>query len=162
MTAPRTTPVWRPMAHDDLDFALALAARLYPDHPESRAAFAAKLDAAPEACFVATRGTAKVGYCVALWIEARRPPKLDEAGYVPGPPLSLHLHDIAVDPGARGQGLVGAALDRLSTVAEGAKLSLVAVNGTRALWEGYGFAAAAIDESVRATYGKDAVYMERA
>lgn len=162
MTAPRQTPVWRAMAHDDLDFVLDLASRLYPEHPETRAAFAAKLDAAPEACFVATRGREKVGYCVALWIEASRPPKLDEAGYVPRPPLSLHLHDIALDLQARGQGLVGAALALLSSVAKGAKLSLVAVNGTRALWEGYGFTPAAIDESVRATYGKDAAYMERA
>jgi len=161
MTAPRQMPVWRAMARDDLDFVLDLASRLYPDHPETRAAFAAKLEAAPEACSVAMRGTEKVGYCVALWSQARRPPKLDEAGYVPAPPLSLHLHDIAIDLPARGQGLVGAALAQLSSFAKGAKLSLVAVNGTRALWEGFGFAVADIDEAVRATYGRDAVYMER-
>jgi ribosomal protein S18 acetylase RimI-like enzyme len=154
-------PVWRAMARDDLDFVLDLAAQLYPDHPETQAAFASKLDAAPEACFVATRRTERVGYCVALWTQAGRPPKLDEAGYIAVPPLSLHLHDIAIDPRARGLGLVGSALARLVSVAKGAKLSLVAVNGTRALWERYGFAPAAIDETVRATYGEDAVYMER-
>ncbi len=115
MTTPSQMPVWRAMAREDFDFVLDLASRLYPDHPETRAAFAAKLDAAPDACFVATRG----------------------------------------------QGLVGAALALLSSVAKGAKLSLVAVNGTRALWETYGFKPAAIDETVRATYGPGAVYMER-
>ena len=154
-------PVWRAMAQDDLDFVLDLASRLYPEHPETRAAFGAKLAAAPEACFVAMRGAEKVGYCVALWTQSGRPPKLDDAGYVACRPLSLHLHDVAIDARARGQGLVGAALARLSSVAKDAKLSLIAVNGTRVLWERYGFAVAAIDETVRATYGNDAVYMER-
>jgi ribosomal protein S18 acetylase RimI-like enzyme len=147
------------MAAADLDFVMALAARLYPDHPESRASFAGKLDAAPDACLVAVREGVAVGYCVALWATCGRPPKLDESAYAPRAPCGLHLHDIALAPEARGRGLVGAALSHLSRVADGAPLSLVAVNGTHALWRRHGFAEAAVDEDVRASYGPGAVYM---
>ena len=150
---------WRAMAPADLDFVMALAARLYPDHPESRASFAGKLEAAPDACLIAERDGVPVGYCVALLATCGRPPKLDEAAYAAQVPRGLHLHDIALAPAARGRGLVGAALSRLRRVAAGTPLSLVAVNGTQALWRRHGFAEAAVDENVRATYGADAVYM---
>jgi ribosomal protein S18 acetylase RimI-like enzyme len=152
---------WRAMAPADLDFVMLLAAQLYPDHPESRASFAGKLDGAPDACLIAERDGVPVGYCVALWATCGRPPKLDEASYAAQTPRGLHLHDIALAPAARGRGLVGAALSHLSRVAEGAPLSLVAVNGTHLLWRRHGFAEAAVDEDVRASYGAEAVYMSR-
>ncbi len=147
------------MASADLDFVMLLAARLYPDHPESRASFAGKLNAAPDACLIAEREGGAVGYCVALWATCGRPPKLDEASYEVHAPRGLHLHDIALAPTARGRGLVGAALSHLARVAGGAPLSLIAVNGTAGLWRHHGFVEAAVDEDVRATYGADAVYM---
>ena len=147
------------MVPADLDFVMALATRLYPDHPESRASFAGKLDAAPDACLIAECDGMPAGYCVAIWATCGRPPKLDETSYAAHAPRGLHLHDIALASAARGRGLVGAALSHLSRVADGASLSLVAVNGTHALWRHHGFADAAVDEDVRATYGSEAVYM---
>ena len=152
---------WRAMAPADLDFVLDLAARLYPDHPESRESFAAKLEAAPDACLVAEKDGSPVGYCVALRATCGRPPQLDEASYAAREPIGLHLHDIALDPVARGQGLVASALDALLRVAGNAPVSLIAVNGTAPVWTRYGFTEAHIDEEVRATYGEDAVYMLR-
>jgi ribosomal protein S18 acetylase RimI-like enzyme len=149
------------MTAADLDFVEALAAELYPDHPESRAAFVAKLATAPDACFVADGPEGPAGYCVALWSAQGRPPKLDEPDYVPPARDSLHLHDIAVAPAARGQGLVADALEQLGRVAAGAPLSLVAVHGTQPLWELHGFVPATANADVLATYGSDAVYMIR-
>ncbi len=147
------------MAPGDLDYVLELAARLYPNHPESRSSFEDKLRAAPDACLVAELDGRPVGYCVALWATCGKPPKLDERAYVAKAPLGLHLHDIALNPAARGQGLVSAALLRLARLAGSSKLSLVAVEGTHALWRRHGFVEEQIDEAVRATYGDQAVYM---
>ncbi|MBL8831041.1 MAG: GNAT family N-acetyltransferase [Rhodospirillales bacterium] len=152
-------PRWRAMAPGDLDYVLDLAGRLYPNHPESRSSFEAKLRAAPDACFVAETDGVPVGYCVALWATCGRPPKLDEASYTAKAPVGLHLHDIALEPSARGQGAVAAGLVRLARLAGSSTLSLVAVEGTQALWRRHGFVEAAVDEAVRTTYGQHAVYM---
>ncbi len=158
---PRIAPAWRPMLVSDLDFVETLADELYPDHPESRAAFSAKLAAAPQACFIAQTPSGPVGYCFALWSARGRPPSLDQVEYAPHVRQTLHLHDIAVAPAARGHGLVGDALAKLDAVAERSPLSLVAVHGTQPLWELHGFVAASADADVLGSYGSDAVYMVR-
>lgn len=155
----QVVPRWRAMVPDDLDYVLDLAGRLYPNHPESRSSFRAKLRAAPDACFLAEMDGVPVGYCVALWATRGQPPKLDEADYAAKAPLGLHLHDIALEASARGQGLVAAALVRLVRLAGPAELSLVAVEGTHGLWRRHGFVEATVDEETRATYGANAVYM---
>jgi len=155
------TASWRPFAADDVAFAAALGDRLYPHHPESPAAFAAKFASAPQACLVATKDGRRAGYCMALWAEAGRPPKLDEAGYTAARRETLHLHDLALDPAARGAGLVASALAHLRMVADALPLTLIAVNGTGPLWCRHGFAEADADSRVLATYGADARYMRR-
>ncbi len=158
----RPALAWRAMARDDLAFVQRLAGALYPDHPESDAAFAAKLAAAPDACRIAERDGRPVGYCFALRATRGNPPELDQVVYSPVEPYTLHVHDVALDPVARGAGLVGALLEHLAAVAGGLPLSLIAVNGTRGLWRRHGFVEAPVDEKVRATYGREALYMIRA
>ena len=155
-------PGWRAMGTDDLAFVQRLADALYPDHPESRAAFAAKLAAAPDACRIAERDGRPVGYCIALRATRGCPPRLDQAAYVAVGPHTLHLHDVALDSVARGAGLVADLLAYLAAIADDLPLSLVAVNGTHGLWQRHGFIDASVDETVRATYGEEAVYMIRA
>jgi GNAT superfamily N-acetyltransferase len=150
---------WRPFETTDVAFAASLGNRLYPQHPESPAAFAAKFAATPQACLVATKDGERAGYCVALWAEAGRPPKLDDAGYVAARRETLHLHDLALDPAARGMGLVASALAHLRAVAGGLPLTLIAVHGTGPLWRRHGFADAPANAGVLATYGDDARYM---
>jgi ribosomal protein S18 acetylase RimI-like enzyme len=156
-----TNPGWRAMVPGDLAFVQRLAEALYPDHPESHAAFEAKLTAAPDACRIAERDGQPAGYCIALRATRGCPPRLDQAAYAAVGPHTLHLHDVALDPVARGAGLVGGLLTHLAAVAGDLPLSLIAVNGTHGLWRRHGFVDAPVDESVRATYGKEAVYMIR-
>jgi GNAT superfamily N-acetyltransferase len=73
----------------------------------------------------------------------------------------LHLHDLALAPPARGQGLVAAAIAHLESAAHGLPLTLIAVNGTRPLWQRYGFADALCAYDLAADYGTDARYMRR-
>jgi GNAT superfamily N-acetyltransferase len=150
---------WRAMTAQDAAFAAELGLALYPHLPESVSAFATKFAAAPEACRIACEedGT-RVGYCVALWAELGRPPKLDDASYAPRARECLHLHDLALAPTARGQGLVAQAVAHLRGVAGALPLTLVAVDGSARLWRRFGFFEI---EGSAAGYGADALYMRR-
>jgi len=153
---------WRNMARSDLAFVDRLGNALYPNHQESFAAFEAKFSATPDACLVAeTPDGAPVGYCIALRAELGSPPHLDDAAYAPRRLDCLHLHDLALDASARGQGLVAAALAHLQTAARGLPLTLVAVDGTHALWRRHGFADAVCGHDLARDYGTDARYMRR-
>jgi len=150
---------WRAMTAQDAAFAAELGLAIYPHLPESVSSFAAKFVATPEACLVASGedGT-RMGYCVALWAELGRPPKLDDAAYAPRARECLHLHDLALAPAARGQGLVAQAVAHLRGVAGALPLTLVAVNGSAPLWRRFGFFEI---EGAAASYGADALYMRR-
>jgi GNAT superfamily N-acetyltransferase len=153
---------WQKMAATDLVFVERLGCALYPNHPESLAAFETKFRATEDACLIARdRADNPVGYCIAVRAELGHPPHLDDTR---GPPRSadcLHLHDLALAPPARGQGLVAAAIAHLESAAHGLPLTLIAVNGTRALWQRYGFADALCAYDLAADYGMDARYMRR-
>jgi GNAT superfamily N-acetyltransferase len=153
---------WQNMVASDLGFVDRLGAVLYPNHPESFAAYAAKFRITQDACLTA-RDTAgnPVGYCIAVWAELGHPPHLDDANFAPRQVDCLHLHDLALAPAARGQGLVAAAIAHLTNVARGLPLTLIAVNGTHALWPRYGFADAVCAYDLAADYGPDARYMRR-
>ena len=149
--------IWRAMTVADLEFAAALGCSTYPNLPESVASFAAKFAATPEACLAAIgEDGSRVGYCVALWGELGRPPKLDDAAYAPRARECLHLHDLALAPSARKQGLVGKALAHLRAVAGERPLTLVAVNGSAPLWRRFRFVEI---EGAAASYGAEALYM---
>lgn len=151
--------IWRAMTAEDAAFAAELGLAIYPHLPESVSSFAAKFAATPEACRVACEPDgARVGYCVALWAELGRPPKLDDARYAPRARECLHLHDLALAPSARGQGLVGQAVAHLCAVAGALPLTLVAVDGSARLWRRLGFFDV---EGTAASYGADAHYMRR-
>ncbi|MCA3261868.1 MAG: GNAT family N-acetyltransferase [Telmatospirillum sp.] len=150
---------WRAMTAEDVAFVAELGLAIYPHLPESVGSFAAKFAATPEACRVACdRDGSRVGYCVALWAELGRPPKLDDVAYAPCARECLHLHDLAVAPAARGQGLVAQAVAHLRGVAGALPLTLVAVNGSAPLWRRFGFSEVA---GSAASYGADALYMRR-
>jgi GNAT superfamily N-acetyltransferase len=147
------------MAAHDAGFAAELGRALYPHLPESVSAFAAKFAATPEACRIAiAQDGTRVGYCVALWAELGRPPKLDDAAYAPRARECLHLHDLALAPSARGRGLAAQAVAHLRGVAGALPLTLVAVNGSAPLWRRFGFAEI---PGPAASYGADAIYMRR-
>lgn len=150
---------WRAMTAEDAAFAAELGLAIYPHLPESVSSFAAKFAATPEACLVACASDgSRVGYCVALWSELGRPPKLDDALYVPRVRECLHLHDLALARSARGQGLAEQAVAHLRGVAGALPLTLVAVDGSAPLWRRFGFLEV---PGSAASYGADALYMRR-
>lgn len=128
----------------------------------------AKLAAAPDTCFVACQGEHIVAYLLALPWRFDAPPCLDDTECrLPGQPDTLYLHDLAVDPEARGSGAADAlvqaflaALARLPLP----RASLIAIQGSAPWWTRQGFARVPVDEALGARlagYGDDATYMVR-
>ena len=159
---------WRPMTAADLPAVQAIADLVHVAHPERSEVFAERLRLASEDCFVWIDADAGVlGYAVSHpW--RGTPPALDTLlGALPAGATTLHVHDIALLPSARGRGASRDILALLLAQARGrglAGLSLVAVNETAPLWRSFGFRETVEDASAAAlaSYGTDAVAMRLA
>lgn len=163
------SPLIRSAHLADLPAILHIQARCYSAIvPESAASMGAKLAAAPDTCFVACRGGHIVAYLLALPWRFDAPPCLDATECrLPGQPDTLYLHDLAVDPEARGSGaadaLVQAFLSALARLPL-PRASLIAIQGSAPWWARHGFARVPVDGALGARlagYGEDAAYMVR-
>lgn len=155
------------MRAGDIAAVAAIAGAVHPDHPERPEVFAERLALAPEGCLMLAGGATPLGYLLSHpWRLDRGPPALDSLlGALPEAPDAWYLHDIALLPQARGQGLAAAALARLREVAAGAgmrRLMLVAVAGKAPFWAARGFRPIAVPPAAApslAGYGAAAVTM---
>lgn len=146
----------RAMRPADLPAVFALQCRAYPaDYHEPVEAFASRLVAGSEHCFVAERAGQLVGYVFAHpW--AGEPPRL----HLPLRPSDtadhVFLHDMAVDPACRGMAsgklLHDAVLESLAGRGFSA-MQLVAVGAARRFWQGLGWHLAP-EQSLPACYGE--------
>jgi predicted N-acetyltransferase YhbS len=100
---------------------------------------------APDLCFVAVREEAVVGYALAHPWTTDDMPRLNEP-LTASPPDSdtLFIHDTAVQPSSRGDGLASRLVADLLSAAAGIGLrraSLLSVQGTVEFWARFGFEA---------------------
>ncbi|WP_247892871.1 GNAT family N-acetyltransferase [Azospirillum baldaniorum] len=139
---------WRAMESADLDRVMAIAEVVHPDYPEDRAVFAERLALYPDGCAMAEAfGAEAAGPCIGYIVmhpgRLGVPPPLDSPlGALPEVPDCLYLHDVALLPAARGQGLGVAALERMNALAarQGFRwLALTSTPGARAFWDAQGF-----------------------
>lgn len=159
---------------DDLSDVIALQAQCYvPKFLERPAAFAAKLRATAvlQTCWIARRvadGQA-LAYAVSLPVCWEAFPALDDDGFaLPPAPQLLYLHDLAVAPAGRGQGLAAQLLARVAERAAAlglAELGLIAVQDSAAYWRSHGFEEPAALEAALArklaSFGRDARFLLR-
>ena len=166
---PLSTLSIHPACNADLPAILRIQSRCYTAIvPESAESMGAKLAASPATCFVAQRAGDVIAYLLALPWRFDHPPHLDAPDCVlPDAPDTLYLHDLAVDPAARGSGasqaLVKAFLTALTESGIG-RASLIAIQGSAPWWEGHGFRAALTTPTLDARlagYGSDVRYMSR-
>lgn len=159
---------WRAATEADVSEIFRISKIIHPDLPERIETIAEKVALSPSTCFVACDGRLVRGYAIAYPWRANDIPKLDTLfGSLPADADILFIHDIALLPSARGQGLVGE-LPKLFSAA-GRKLglqyaTLAAVYGSEEAWFRYGFRRAPMTEKLIAQaedYGS-AVYMTRA
>ncbi|UQV17059.1 GNAT family N-acetyltransferase [Brevundimonas albigilva] len=163
---------WRAMRPEDIDAVVEVARLSFPDHFEDRACFENRLALYPRGCFVLAGAGAEDGaepargYLIAYPWRADAAPALNTV--IEGLPAQaevLYLHDLALDPRARG-GRTGAVIERLAEQAaeDGwPALALVAVNAASGFWARHGFEPRDPPGMAQklASYGEDARYMVR-
>lgn len=156
---------WRAMTAADLDAVLAAAAVIHPGYPEDRSVFAERLALWPEGCRVLAQGGDLAGYAITHPGVYGDPPKLDTLlGQLSRNADTYYFHDIALMPGMRGRGAARVLVAGLAALAGRlgfATLSLVAVNGSRPIWEAQGFGVATDAAPDLGSYGGDAWFMVR-
>ena len=159
---------WRPMTPDDLNGVVKVAHLSFPEHFEGYDCFEERQRLAPEGAFVLSSPEGDIrGYLVAYPYPRHAAPPLNSLiGQVPSGVDNLYLHDLAMHPDTRGGGYTRAIVERLAEEAKAAgwpRISLVAVNNASGFWARMGFVPQnppGMAEKL-ATYGEDAVYMER-
>ncbi|MCD8520695.1 MAG: GNAT family N-acetyltransferase [Saccharospirillaceae bacterium] len=112
--------------------------------PERADAFINKLQQAPDCAFVTETESGKLlAYLFALPIRTEQPPALDADDFiVPQQADCLYLHDLAIDPSARGLGLSAPLLEAFFNTAKARRFtqaSLIAVQNSVPFWQRYGF-----------------------
>ncbi|MCV0414628.1 MAG: GNAT family N-acetyltransferase [Brevundimonas sp.] len=161
------------MRPEDIDAVVEVARLSFPDHFEDRACFENRLALYPRGCFVLAGAGAEDGaepargYLIAYPWRADAAPALNTV--IEGLPAQaevLYLHDLALDPRARGGDRTGAVIERLAEQAaeDGwPALALVAVNAASGFWARHGFEPRDPPGMARklASYGEDARYMVR-
>ncbi|KAK4097023.1 acyl-CoA N-acyltransferase [Parathielavia hyrcaniae] len=165
--------VWTRLSSDQigsLQALLEIADQVHPDLPESIDVFAERVKLFPEGCLGLVRpdDSKLCGYAISHPIRARQPPALDSPlGEIAPAADQYYIHDIAILPGFRGEGLAAEAIRMLLNVARRHNYQttcLVSVYGTVPFWARFGFvpekADAALAEKLT-EYGEDAVYMSR-
>ena len=120
--------------------------------PEDPQAYLHKLALAPDCAFVMdSAATGVQAYVFALPIALSEPPSLNAHGFACNHAADcLYLHDMAIDPAARGQGLSAPLMGAFFAAAAKRQLpwcSLIAIQNSSAFWARWGFAAAAISRS---------------
>ena len=139
-------PVLRPALLTDIPEILRIQALCYTSiEPERASAYANKLAIAPDCAFVVEEKNAVglLAYVFALPIQLAKPPALDADDLtVPEAADSLYLHDLAIDPAARGLKLsqpLMQAFFRAARQRQLAQASLIAIQGSQPFWQRYGF-----------------------
>ena len=143
----------RPARSADLPEILRIQALCYQAiEPEDAAAYANKLALAPDCAFVMAAADEPLrAYLFALPITLEQPPALNASDLrLPEQANCLYLHDMAIDPAARGQGLSAPLMAAFFAAAQTRQLawcSLIAIQNSSAFWLRYGFAQQALSHS---------------
>ncbi|MCF6440606.1 GNAT family N-acetyltransferase [Pseudoalteromonas luteoviolacea] len=123
-----------------------------------------KYEISPDTCFVCLANNGAVlGYLLSHPWSGISPPKLFEPLNAPENSDHLYLHDLAISPDLKEQGLGRSLVLKLFEVArlKGiCRISLVAVQGADSFWSRVGFYEVA-GVNVCSSYGENAVLMEK-
>ena len=142
----------RPATAADLPAIVRIQAACYsaitPEDPE---AYLHKLAIAPDCAFAMdSPQTGVLAYVFALPIALAEPPALNAHGFtITNAANCLYLHDMAIDPAARGQGLSAPLMAAFFAAVRQRHLSwcsLIAIQDSSAFWRRYGFVQEAISQ----------------
>jgi ribosomal protein S18 acetylase RimI-like enzyme len=156
----------RHIADRDWDSIVRLEAAAYAGSglSEARAVLESRGRASPATSFVLETGEQIVGYLLALPYPRFCFPDLARAERSVVDSANLHLHDLVIGAGFRGNGLARRLLHRLTGTARVRmfeQISLIAVGGSDTFWSANGYRAHP-EVVLPSGYGANAVYMSRA
>ncbi|KAL4978460.1 acyl-CoA N-acyltransferase [Aspergillus desertorum] len=168
--APAPTAVWRKLTAADIDGLMHVANTVHPGLSERAAVFAERVTLYPEGCLALVNDESDQlqGYAISHPIRHRQPPALDSLlGEIAADADQYYIHDVAILPGVRGQGLAAQGVARLLEVAAAKgfeRTCLVSVYGTERFWTRFGFRPEVMGGELREKlrgYGEGAVYLSR-
>lgn len=157
--------MWRLMTDADLPRVLEIAAAVHPSFPEDAAVFAERRALYPAGCRVLERGGAVDGYIVSHPWHDGAPPALNTLlGKLPDRPSTYYIHDLALMPNVRGNGVANTIVSAVIAHARQnhfATVTLVAVNNSQRFWQRHGFVVVNNDAIAAKleSYGADARLM---
>jgi len=163
-------PIIRPMQRSDLPAILSIQKMVYQScFHEDFVAFQSKYTVSGDTCFLAEYNGKAAGYVFSLPICGYDLPPLNvEIAALPTNPDRLYLHDMALLPEARGQGLAAGLLQEVIRAARKRHLEhivLIAVQNSAAFWNSHGFesnpTATGKLQAKLVSYGPEALYMEQ-
>ena len=143
---------------------LAIQAKAYHEVDlETLDVLKSKQVASPETCFVCiSKQNETLGYLLAHPWGDSEPPKLFVQLLDTINSQTLYLHDMAVDPYSKGQGIGRTMMAKLIEVAKAKgfkRINLVAIQGADSFWSSLGFKVI-VGANISSTYGENAVFME--
>ncbi|CAK7193202.1 hypothetical protein COMNV_01416 [Commensalibacter sp. Nvir] len=134
--------------------------------PEPAEILGLKIRSNPNTCFIATyKGTIR-GYLLSIPALLEKPPVLNATAPIVEKPNCLYLHDLSINPDARGLGIANCLVKRFFSALSDKNLDkacLVSVQNSQKFWHHYGFyfkLATGTLKDIVTTYGETAVYME--
>ena len=157
---------WRKMTTGDLHAVLRVAEKIHPDLPESESVYAERLKLFPDGCFVLMVRDEMHGYAISHPIRHQQPPALDSLlGEIAPDADQYYIHDLAVLPTVRNQGLAAKGIGALLEVAGPYSTTcLISVYGTAPFWARFGFVPELVGGALAGKllkYGEDATYLVR-
>lgn len=159
---------WEQARLNDLAAIFKIAAKVHPDYPEEWSVFFDRLSVFQKGCFIYRDGGQALAYLISHPWQLYSPPALNRMiGRLPRPSDTYYIHDLALLPEARGQGITRPLVETLVKTAQQHglnNLSLTAVNGSTSFWNQYGFRSVNCNEPLQRkleSYGEDVCYMVR-
>ncbi|KAL9111624.1 MAG: hypothetical protein Q9227_003897 [Pyrenula ochraceoflavens] len=159
---------WRNLFINDIESLARVADKIHPDLTESDEVFAERVKLFPSGCLALVEGDSNelCGYAISHPIRQQLPPALNSLLRELAPDADQYfIHDLAILPQFRGQGLAQECIVKLFAIAKQfPTTSLVSVYGTSPFWARFGFLPVEINgalEKKLLDYGDDAIYLER-
>ena len=156
----------QPLHQRNIDDILRIQKAAYGEmYLEDADSFIAKIIASPATSFAAWNDSLMIGYLIAVPLQSDDGLHLNTSD-VPTVPLEnatvMYIHDVAVHPEARGDGVAQLLLQHLEDAVSGTSISqwlLVSVQGSHDFWVKQGFAVS--PRPAPNGYGAEAVLMLR-
>ncbi|KAL8813305.1 MAG: hypothetical protein Q9200_000376 [Gallowayella weberi] len=111
---------WREMSVENIESLVLVTEKVHPNLPESADMFTERVKLFPEGCLalIEEKGNELYGYIISHPIRRHQPPALDSLlGEIASDADQYYIHDLAILPELRGNGLAHVCINKLLGIA---------------------------------------------